>query len=52
MLDRATRDGNKILYNLTNLPRQVAAQYVAQLYQNRWTLEMCQPQYCLPGIFC
>jgi IS4 transposase len=38
-LDHATRDGDKILYILTNLPRQVLAQHVAQLYKNRWKLE-------------
>jgi hypothetical protein len=30
-LDQATRDGDKILSMLTNFPRQVAAQHVAQL---------------------
>ena len=38
-LDHATRDGDTMLYILTNLPRQVSAQRVAQLYQNRWKLE-------------
>lgn len=38
-LDQATRDGDTLLYILTNLPRQVSAKRVAQLYQNRWKLE-------------
>jgi IS4 transposase len=38
-LNHATRDGDTLLYILTNLPRQVAAHRIAQLYQNRWKLE-------------
>jgi hypothetical protein len=38
-LNHATRDGTKLLYILTNLPRQVTAHQVAQLYHNRWKLE-------------
>lgn len=38
-LDHATRDGDTLLYILTNLPRQVSAHHVAQLYHNRWKLE-------------
>ena len=38
-LKRATRDGDKRLYILTNLPRQVSAKRVAELYRRRWTLE-------------
>ena len=38
-LDHATRDGTTLLYILTNLPRQVSAKRVAQLYHNRWKLE-------------
>jgi len=38
-LDHATRDGATLLHILTNLPRQIAAKQVAQLYRNRWTLE-------------
>ena len=38
-LKQATRDGAKRLYILTNLPRQVAAKRVAELYRKRWTLE-------------
>ena len=42
-LNEATRDGATILHILTNLPRQVSAGRVAELYRKRWTLEMCQP---------
>jgi IS4 transposase len=38
-LNEATRDGATILHILTNLPRQVSAKRVAQLYRKRWTLE-------------
>src|SRR6266481_3226053 len=38
-LDQATRDGDICLSILTNLPAQVSAHHVAQLYQNRWKLE-------------
>lgn len=38
-LDKATRDGTTLLYILTNLPRQVSAKRVAELYRKRWTLE-------------
>jgi len=38
-LDQVTRDGDMFLSILTNLPEQVSAQHVAQLYQNRWKLE-------------
>ncbi len=38
-LDHATRDGDTELYILTNLPRQVSAKRIAQLYQKRWKLE-------------
>jgi IS4 transposase len=38
-LKQATRDGAKRLYILTNLPRQVSAKRVADLYRKRWTLE-------------
>ena len=43
-LDQATRDGDRVLYILTNLPlRKASAKRVARLYRKRWTLEMCQP---------
>ena len=42
-LDHATRNGATILHILTNLPRQISAKRVAELYRKRWTLEMCQP---------
>ncbi|MCZ6875286.1 MAG: transposase [bacterium] len=38
-MDEATRDGATLLYMLTNLPPQVSAKRVAQLYQKRWKLE-------------
>lgn len=38
-LDHATRDGATLLHILTNLPRQISAKQVAQLYRKRWTLE-------------
>jgi hypothetical protein len=38
-LDHVTRDGATLRHILTNLPRQVSAKRVAQLYRNRWTLE-------------
>ena len=51
-LKEATRDGETLLYILTNVPRQTApTAQVADLYHKRWTLEMCQPQYGYLGIF-
>jgi hypothetical protein len=42
-LHAATRDGATLLHLLTNLPRQVLAQRVADLYRTRWTRETaCQ----------
>jgi IS4 transposase len=39
-LDQPTRDGDRVLYLLTNLPRRAAsAKRVARLYRKRWTLE-------------
>ena len=38
-LDHATSNGATLLHILTNLPRQIPAQRVAQLYRNRGTLE-------------
>jgi IS4 transposase len=38
-LHAATRDGATLLSILTNLPRQVSAKRVAELYRKRWTLE-------------
>lgn len=39
-LDPATRDGDRVLYILTNLPlRKASAKRVARLYRKRWTLE-------------
>lgn len=40
MLDQPTRDGDRVLYILTNLPRyKASAKRVARLYRKRWTLE-------------
>jgi IS4 transposase len=39
-LEQATRDGERVLYILTNLPlRQASAKRIARLYRKRWTLE-------------
>jgi len=42
-LERATRDGDKVIYLLSNLPsrgpRGVNARRVAELYRRRWTIE-------------
>ncbi len=38
-LKTATRDGDRNLYILTNLPKHVSAKKVAELYRHRWTIE-------------
>jgi len=38
-LKRPTRDGDKEIHILTNLPKRVAAATVAKLYAKRWTIE-------------
>jgi Transposase DDE domain len=39
-LNQATRDGDRVLYLLTNVPlRKASAKRVARLYRKRWTLE-------------
>jgi hypothetical protein len=38
-LSTSTRDGDREVQLLTNLPRKVSAVRVAQLYRQRWTLE-------------
>jgi IS4 transposase len=38
-LKTATRDGDKEIHVLTNLPSKVSAVRVASLYRQRWTLE-------------
>lgn len=38
-LDQPTRDGDAKLHILTNLPKKVSAQKVADLYRQRWTIE-------------
>ncbi len=37
-LNEATRDGATMIHIVTNVPRQVSAQQVADLSRNRWTL--------------
>ena len=40
VLEQATRDGDKVLSLLTNLPKTAAdARQIAELYRKRWTLE-------------
>lgn len=42
-LDHATRDGEKVIYLLSNLPergaRRINARRIAELYRRRWTIE-------------
>jgi hypothetical protein len=38
-LDQPTRDGDREIHVLTNLPKKVTAQKVAMLYRKRWTIE-------------
>jgi IS4 transposase len=39
-LDQATRDGDRLLYLVTNVPpRKASARRIARLYRKRWTLE-------------
>ena len=38
-LDRPTRDGEREIHILTNLPQKVTALRVAELYRKRWTIE-------------
>ena len=39
-LDEATRDGDRLVYLVTNVPRRrVSTKRVARLYRKRWTLE-------------
>jgi hypothetical protein len=42
-LEHATRDGDKALSLLTNVPRQISAPQVAQLDHNRWKWETAFP---------
>jgi IS4 transposase len=40
-LDQATRDGDRLLYLVTNIPpRKASARRIARLYRKRWTLEI------------
>lgn len=38
-LDEATRDGDKELHVLTNLPKKVGARRIAEAYRTRWQVE-------------
>ena len=38
-LDKPTRDGDKVIHVLTNLPSEVSATVVAELYRHRWEEE-------------
>lgn len=38
-LDKPTRDGEKTIHRLTNLPAKIRATQVAALYLERWTIE-------------
>jgi len=38
-LKSATRDGDRNIYILTNLPKRVSAKKIAELYRDRWTIE-------------
>ena len=38
-LDQPTRDGDRDVFILTNLPKKVNAKKVANLYRKRWTIE-------------
>lgn len=38
-LDKPTRDGDEVIHVLTNLPTEVAATAVAELYRHRWEEE-------------
>jgi hypothetical protein len=39
LLDQPTRDGETEIHVLTNLPKEIDAAKVADLYQKRWTIE-------------
>ena len=38
-LKQATRDGDRVLHLLTNLPQKISGLEVAELYRKRWTIE-------------
>jgi len=38
-LDKPTRDGDMVLHALSNLPPEVSAPTIAELYRRRWTIE-------------
>jgi len=39
-LEKATRDGDKELHILTNLPPEVSATTICSIYRKRWTIEL------------
>lgn len=39
VLDQPTRDGDREIHLLTNLPKKIDARQLANLYRNRWTIE-------------
>lgn len=39
LLDQPTRDGDREIHVLTNLPKEVGAVKVAEVYRKRWTIE-------------
>jgi hypothetical protein len=44
-LDEPTREGETAIVLLTNLPADVYAQTVAEVYRKRWTIEIFHPDY-------
>ncbi len=38
-LEKATRDGDKVVHLLSNLPGNVSGRQIAQLYRSRWKIE-------------
>ncbi len=44
-LSTPTRDGDREIHLLTNLPGKIGAVRIAELYHHRWTLEVYQPEY-------
>ena len=50
-LDQATRDGEKVIHILTNLPNTIRAKTVAEIYRKRWTIDIYQPYCLLKSVF-
>jgi IS4 transposase len=40
-----TRDGERVIGLLTNLPDTVSAMVIAEIYRKRWTIEISHPDY-------